>query len=237
MALLQRSPNIATSLTRLNPVNPRYLGTLSSKEDYTRGLEEQLQALSALQELRKRPDAADWYETRPRANLPEDVNVDNLTSGSLHGPGKLALFPLARVKRDESEAVFFLHLGRALCGHNGIVHGGLLATLMDEALTRNASMNLPEKIGVTATLSLNYRASTRGDHFVILKTRLVEARGRKATVSGQMEDLSGTVLVDAQALIIQPRDISLMHPEIFWKIIGQPPQDPVNNAKLREESS
>jgi hypothetical protein len=34
--------------------------------------------------------------------------------------------------------------------------------------------------------------------FVILKTRLVEAKGRKATVSGRLEDLNGSLLVDAQ---------------------------------------
>jgi acyl-coenzyme A thioesterase PaaI-like protein len=41
------------------------------------------------------------------------------------------------VKKDESEACVFVHLGRGLCGHDGIVHGGLLATLLDEALARN----------------------------------------------------------------------------------------------------
>jgi hypothetical protein len=134
---LQRSPGIGITVIRSNPVKNRNLGILAAAQEYTRGLEEQLQSLPALQELRKRPDAGEWYETRPRATLPEDVRVDNLTSGSLYGPGKLALFPLARVKKDESEAIFFVHLGRALCGHNGIVHGGLLSTLMDEALTRN----------------------------------------------------------------------------------------------------
>lgn len=27
-----------------------------------------------------------------------------------------------------------VHLGKALCGHDGIIHGGLLATLLDEVL-------------------------------------------------------------------------------------------------------
>jgi acyl-coenzyme A thioesterase PaaI-like protein len=30
-----------------------------------------------------------------------------------------------------------LHVGRAMCGHDGIVHGGLLATIFDESLARN----------------------------------------------------------------------------------------------------
>lgn len=67
---------------------------------------------------------------------------------------------------------------------------------------------------MTATLSLNYRAPTRADQvrscpeptprgdlpfvqFVVVKTRLEDLKGRKATVSGRVEDLQGTLLVDA----------------------------------------
>jgi acyl-coenzyme A thioesterase PaaI-like protein len=62
--------------------------------------------------------------------------VHSLSAGSLRGPGKLALSPLIRAKHDESEALVFLHLGRSLCGHDGIIHGGLLATVLDESMAR-----------------------------------------------------------------------------------------------------
>ena len=107
--------------------------------------------------------------------------MNSLTGGALHGPGKLALPPLVRAKWDNSEALVFVHVGSALCGHEGIVHGGALATLLDETLGRQVStgffsspsrclipsykalINLPEKIGVTAWLHLNYKAPTRAD--------------------------------------------------------------------------
>jgi len=57
---------------------------------------------------------------------------------------------------------------------------------------------LPERVGVTAQLTLNYRAPTRADQFIVMKTFLKEAKGRKATVSGRVEDLDGTVLVEAR---------------------------------------
>lgn len=103
---------------------------------YTTSLEETLQSLPLIESLRAQPDAADWYEVRPYKALPEARRVNSLTGGALRGPGKLALHPLARVKRDESESYVFIHLGRGLCGHDGIVHGGLLATLLDETLAR-----------------------------------------------------------------------------------------------------
>jgi hypothetical protein len=86
--------------------------------------------------LRSQPDADEWYETRPYRDVSEERRVNNLTAGALRGPGKLAFAPLVRARKDESESVIIVHVGRGLCGHDGIVHGGLLATLLDEGLGR-----------------------------------------------------------------------------------------------------
>ena len=81
----------------------------------------------------------EWYETRAYKDFPEERRVNNLTAGTLKGPGKLALTALVRSRKDESEGVVIVHLGRGLCGHDGIVHGGMLAMLLDEALGRTVS--------------------------------------------------------------------------------------------------
>lgn len=65
--------------------------------------------------------------------------MNSLTAGALHGPGKLAFAPLIRARKDESESLIFAHVGKGLCGHEGIVHGGLLATLLDEGMGRTVS--------------------------------------------------------------------------------------------------
>ena len=62
--------------------------------------------------------------------------------GALRGPGKLAVPPLLRVKHDETESIAILHFGRGLCGHDGIIHGGLIATVLDEGLGRLVSSKL-----------------------------------------------------------------------------------------------
>ena len=74
--------------------------------------------------------------------IPKDELANSLTAGSLRGPAKLALPPLVRARKDEKEAVGIIHVGTALCGHEGIVHGGLLATLLDESLGRIVSANM-----------------------------------------------------------------------------------------------
>lgn len=85
-------------------------------------------------------------------------------------------------------------------------------------LVGQALMNLPEKVGVTANLSINYRAPTRADQvaslyiflglrtqiysidllqFIVFRIHLLEATGRKARVSATVEDLDGNVLLEA----------------------------------------
>ncbi len=156
-----------------DPTSPESIALLEA-------LETKLQHLPQLQKLREAPDAGDWYESRPYQRYPEERRVNSLTAGALRGPGKLGCFPFIRAKKDESESIVFIHVGRGLCGHDGIIHGGVLATLLDEAMARTVSdtsirisvevlmfsqaiINLPDKVGVTANLSLNYRAPTRAD--------------------------------------------------------------------------
>ncbi|KAF8185255.1 HotDog domain-containing protein [Mycena galopus ATCC 62051] len=194
---------------------------------YTAALEAELQALPALLALRKAADADEWYETRPHAEIPDPARANHLTRGALRGPGRLALSPLARVRKDESKAVGFVHLGSGLCAHDGIVHGGLLAMLLDEVLWRNAIMHLPQKVGVTATLSLKYTAPTRADQFVIIKSELVELKGRKAVVAGRIETQDGKLLVEADGLFIQPHYVKLLTTSVIRQHMGGlPPPEP-----------
>ena len=63
-------------------------------------------------------------------------------------------------------------------------------------------MNLPDKVGVTAYLNINYKAPTRADQFIVIKVRLDEAQGRKSRVSGVVEDMAGTVLAEARWVLV-----------------------------------
>ncbi|GJE99470.1 thioesterase/thiol ester dehydrase-isomerase [Phanerochaete sordida] len=215
-------PEFATYLTpRIAPPPPD--PDHPSAIAYTEELESRLQALPVLQELRTKPDAREWYETRPYMAVPKEQLANSLTGGALRGPAKLTLPPLVRARKDESEAVGILHVGTALCGHEGIVHGGLLATLLDESLGRIALLNLPDKIGVTANLNINYRAPTRADQFIVIKTKLDEKNGRKVRVSGVIEDVDGKVLAEANALFIQPKYAKLLNPSKLHARMGSPP--------------
>lgn len=110
--------------------------------------------------------------------------------------------------------VTFLYLGSDVSGHPGIVHGGLLATLLDEGLARCCFPALPNKVGVTANLNIDYRRPAPADAYAVLKAETVKVEGRKAWVEGRIETLpeegqEPMVLVEAKALFIEPRQAAV----------------------------
>lgn len=165
---------------------------------HSRTLEAALQSLPFLTAHRARADANEWYETRPYAALAPALRVQTFTAGTLRGAGKLAISALVRARRDESESLILVHLGRDLCGHAGIVHGGMVAALLDEGLARAGVLNTPEKVGFTASMTVEYRAPTRADQFVAIRTRVARTEGRKVWIEGVMEDLTGKTLAEAK---------------------------------------
>lgn len=54
---------------------------------------------------------------------------------------RLSVSAVVRERKMKLTLLAVVHLGRALCGHDGIIHGGLLATVFDETLARNVSLS------------------------------------------------------------------------------------------------
>lgn len=130
------------------------------------------------------------------------------------GEGRVVVPPLTFSEKGGKSLVSISYLGSDLCGHPGIVHGGFLATMLDEGLARCCFGALPNKIGMTANLNINYRSPAQADAFVVLKATTTKVEGRKAWVEGRIETLVGEgetprVLADATALFIEPRQAAV----------------------------
>ena len=150
-----------------------------------------------------------WTESRPHLRYPEAHRKHSLTAGTLLGHGKIPVPPLVFIEEGK-QLVSMSYLGTDLCGHIGIVHGGLLATLLDEGLARCGFAALPNKIGVTASLTINYRKPAPAGSFVVLKAETTKVEGRKVWVKGRIEILGeseepGVVLAEAEGLFIEPK--------------------------------
>jgi acyl-coenzyme A thioesterase PaaI-like protein len=153
-----------------------------------------------------------WTESRPHLKIPPAMRLYNLTGGTLLGPDKLEVPPLTFVSKEAElpGLVQISYFGPALCGHPGIVHGGLLATMLDEGLARACFPALPNKVGVTASLKIDYRVPCPAESYVVLKAETTKVEGRKAWVRGWIEvlgeeDGNGTKVVEAEALFIEPK--------------------------------
>ncbi|KAF7860870.1 hypothetical protein EAF04_008388 [Stromatinia cepivora] len=165
-----------------------------------------------VKELRSRPEIT---ESKPHLKIPESQRGHNLTGGTLMGPGRVQVPPYVWTEAGGKSLVSISYLGEDLCGHPTIVHGGFLATMLDEGLGRCCFGALPNRIGMTATLTVNYRAPTPANTFVVLRAETTKVEGRKAWVEGRIETLVGEgetpkVLCEGSALFIEPRQARMM---------------------------
>jgi uncharacterized protein (TIGR00369 family) len=155
-----------------------------------------------------------FTEARPHLKIPEVMRERSLTAGTLTGPGKIVVPPYVFSEADGKSMVSLMYLGSDVCGHPGIVHGGLLATLLDEGMARCCFPALPNKVAVTANLNIDYRAPAMADQYVALRAETVKVEGRKAWVQARietfpMDDKEPVVLVEATALFIEPRQAAV----------------------------
>lgn len=162
-----------------------------------------------------------WKEGRYYDTIPTLHRGHMLTSGLLKGPGYLTVEPLVfQDVESKGEIVIFYHVGDKLDGHDGIVHGGFLATIMDEGLTRCGFPRLPNKYGVTGTLELNYRSPTPSNSYIMLKGQVDNVKGRRAVAKGKLQTLpkyhvdgnsnsildeEPRLLVESEILVVEPK--------------------------------
>lgn len=173
-------------------------------------------ALPIVQELSSDPAWTSWdaYSGVTAAR-------SRITSGPMSGSAGLA-FQRIFHNAATGEVVTVMYFGAGVAGFPGIVHGGALATLLDESLGRCAILRFPSRTGVTANLELKYRAPTLTNRFYVIRTRPVVSpdddvvgkdgirKGdRKLWVNGTLETADGKIAVEANGLFVVPRKFAL----------------------------
>lgn len=211
MAVQPAYKTVSGYLTPVSDEDTLRMWTPSDPE--TQALEDQLNANPYVQSLRADPA---FVEHRPHLKIPPAWRAHNLTGGTLLGPGKVPMPPLGFIDTagEKKEFIQISYVGQDLCGHPGIVHGGFLATMLDEGVARPAFEVLPHRVGMTANLNVNYRAPCKADQFVVLKAVVTKAEGRKAWVEGRIETLpegdeQPVELANATALYIEPKQAAV----------------------------
>lgn len=86
-------------------------------------------------------------------------------------------------------------------GWTGIVHGGILATLLDETMNHMLSHN-GEPVA-TAELTVRYRELARVGVPLRMEARLLKARSPLFTAEAQITDPEGSVVAEASAKLMR----------------------------------
>ncbi|OKL62830.1 hypothetical protein UA08_01440 [Talaromyces atroroseus] len=173
----------------------------------TQQIQQLVEYLPIVRKLRADPKYVEWdaYES-----FTEEYKSRRLSSGPLRGSRGLAVQKIFWNEEDK-ECVNVVYFGHGLDGWLSVVHGGLLATVLDESLGRVALRSVPAKTGVTAHLSVGYRAPVSTGEFYTIHTSLDKERSsdRKAYVNGEIRSLAGKLCCESDALFVVPKNFAL----------------------------
>jgi len=90
-------------------------------------------------------------------------------------------------------------------GYPGVVHGGVLATILDETTGRAINIGRDEEqFWVTARLEMRYRRPTPTETPLTAVGWVVSLRSRTAEVAGEIRLPDGTVTAEAMAVVVYP---------------------------------
>ncbi len=94
-------------------------------------------------------------------------------------------------------------------GYPGVVHGGIVAAMLDEAGGRAAMVGNPDRFMMTATLDIRYRKPVPVETPLLLIGRIIRDRGRTAQAHSELRLPDGTVAAEAEmTLVAIPDELS-----------------------------
>ena len=83
-------------------------------------------------------------------------------------------------------------------GYPGVVHGGVVAAMLDEAVGRVAMIGDPHHFMMSVTLQVKYRHSVPTETPLRIVGRIVRLRGRLGKARGEVILPDGTVAAEAE---------------------------------------
>jgi uncharacterized protein (TIGR00369 family) len=165
------------------------------------------------EELAAAAAAARELTTRLRARvrgLHEVAAVDDPAAGErwyspVHGPGSPVAPALVAGDTPDGRATGRVTVGKPHEGPPGLVHGGVVATLLDHVLAR--AVRAAGRGGLTATLTVHYRRPVPLGVPLLLTAEAGEGSGRRTTATARLvaEDDPGTTLAEAEGLFVALR--------------------------------
>jgi acyl-coenzyme A thioesterase PaaI-like protein len=142
--------------------------------------------------------------------LHEIARVDDPETGErwyspVYGPGSPVAPPLVVSDTPDGRASGRVTVGKPYEGPPGLVHGGVVATLLDHVLAR--ALRAAGRGGLTATLTVRYRRPVHLGVPLLLTAEMGETDGRRTTAHARLvaEDSPEVVLAEAEGQFVALR--------------------------------
>ncbi len=106
-------------------------------------------------------------------------------------------------------------------GYPGVVHGGIIAAMLDEAAGRSHMDGEPPRFMFTAKLDIRYRKNVPVGIPLRLVGRAGRSKGRTAEAYSAVFDQEGTLLAEADVLMVNVPESKINEvnlEEIGWKV-------------------
>jgi uncharacterized protein (TIGR00369 family) len=106
-------------------------------------------------------------------------------------------------------------------GYPGVVHGGVVAAMLDEVASRTHMEGDPPRFMYTARLEIRYRQNVPIGQPLRIVGRAVKSKARTATANGTIYDQNSAILAEADVLLVNvPSDVvgSVDLEELGWRV-------------------
>ena len=87
-------------------------------------------------------------------------------------------------------------------GYPGVVHGGIIAAMLDEVSGRAMLHGDPPRWMVTAKLDIRYRKPVPTEKLIFLEGQAKEDNGKVVVVTGKIFDAERNVLAESEAVMV-----------------------------------
>jgi len=113
-------------------------------------------------------------------------------------------------------------------GYPGVVHGGIIAAMLDEVVGRVMMTEDPNRFFMTAKLEIRYRTPVPIGEELLLKGRLDKQKGSMSFAHGELFLPDGTLAVEAEAAMVEwaddPVDSATME-RLGWRVYQRAPAE------------
>ncbi|SCU80556.1 LANO_0B00518g1_1 [Lachancea nothofagi CBS 11611] len=149
---------------------------------YKAQMQQRLENLSVVKQL-KQVGYTEVFSQRKKNNT--------LIDKTLQVPGGITIPPRFFYNPKTKETVGIYHLGMKLTGYPFLVHGGVLATVMEDLMRESVMFAQGAKSEKTQDLTLNYKFPTFANQFVVVRITQVEENGKNVKLHAELMDQSG----------------------------------------------